>query len=321
MEREQAKEREFAWKNCTKNSRHKKFIPVHDFIDSHLPYCLSKRDHENIRIWMDLTVRIRVSYTSQSRPDNDVLADYRGTNTPRLGTGFVHLAFHPQVNKPCPCDTCDWKIVRKYWSFRVFTASHVVYDTKEAKVDLFYDDEKSQTDGRMSTVRGVKVVWKGSSEDICFMDCVTHDERLANRILSLRKRLTSLDEYPDFNMRVFGERREHVLIISHPHGQPKKITIGKVIREIGLFDGGYYMEHHAATCPGSSGAPVFRFYRDRLFGGWPAVSWHVRRFVHGGTIKVPFPLLTGHINYGNHLHMFRERTLLKKIDESNSWTY
>ena len=52
-----------------------------------------------------------------------------------------------------------------------------------------------------------------------------------------------------------GAGLDSALIVSHPHGQSKKITLGVVKAEERPF----HVMYNAATCPGSSGAPVFKF--------------------------------------------------------------
>ncbi|KAK3798407.1 hypothetical protein RRG08_041705 [Elysia crispata] len=216
---------------------------------------------------IDLTVRLRVYWTSPDRPDDDEFSNHRGTMTPRMGTGFIRRVSKPVSDKPCPCDKCNGEITRKFWRFTVRTAAHVVYNTEEAKstrVDLFYDDDSSKFDGRMVTVTGLRVADIDHGEDTCYMECVTHDEALGERIKSvwtslyggltkcLDLDLPSLDFLPPCD----GGRRP-TLIVSHPHGQPKKITLGQ------WRDGEFpRVVYNAPTCPGSSGAPVFRFNTD-----------------------------------------------------------
>ena len=111
-----------------------------------------------------------------------------------------------------------------------------MYNTEEAKstrVDLFYDDDSCKYDGRMVTVAGLEVERIDHDQDVCYMECVTHDEALAERIESLMPSLFSgltkclyldlpgLDFLPSCD-----GGRNPVLIVSHPHGQPKKITLG-----------------------------------------------------------------------------------------------
>ena len=110
---------------------------------------------------------------------------------------------------------------------------------------------------------GLEMTMVNHDRDVCVMMCVTHDEALVERISSAWScwydgrtealDLSGLDCLPSCD-----EDRRPVLIVSHPHGQPKKITLGQW-RDIDLP----LLEYNAPTCPGSSGAPVFRFYTDQ----------------------------------------------------------
>ena len=170
-------------------------MSVNDFIDS-----LSCSEGDPVREWVrvaaDLTVRLRVGYTSQDRPDGDPLCGSRGKSIPRVGTGLIY-GVYSEINEPCPCVYCDGQKVRKYWRFYVHTAQHVVYDTEEAKrtrVDLFYDDETSRQDGKVVSVWALRVDWSHAEKDRCWMECVTHDERIGERVKSLVRRWVSLTE-------------------------------------------------------------------------------------------------------------------------------
>ena len=253
-------------------------MSVQDFKDKYLPRVHPDEHRDEIRSMIDLTVRLRLYWTSLKRPDDYPFPNHRGMMTPRMGTGFIRRVSDPVSDKPCPCDKCNGEITRKFWRFEVRTAHHVVYNTEEAKstrVDLFYDDDSSKFDGRMVTVTGLEVVGIDHDEDICYMECVTHDEALGERIESLRtsfysvirKRLyldlPSVDFLPPCD-----EGRSPALIVSHPHGQPKKITLGQGRDRDEEYP---LVEYNAATCPGSSGAAVFGFNTDtrhRRFDLW-----------------------------------------------------
>ena len=401
-----------------KNPEHQQFMSVNDFIDS-----LSCSEGEPVREWVraiaDLTVRLRVGYTSQDRPDGDPLCGNRGKSIPRVGTGLICYV-NSVINEPCPCVYCDGQEVRKYWRFGVETAEHVVYDTEEAKrtrVDLFYDDETSRQDGKVVTVWALRVVRSYTKNDLCYMECVTHDERIGEMVESLDSRWDSLTEdigsrpiyfkksslldllrkaeatrsrsrpiyskksslldrlreaeatrsrsrpiyskksslldrlreaeatrsrsrpiyskksslldrlreavatrsrsrpiyskksslldrlreavasrsRPIYSKKssLSGEGQWYTLIISHPHGQAKKITLGKE-RPIVKYDYYGYGEYETATCPGSSGAPVFMLYTkgDDVF-----LLHGYYGYIHNGTQSSS--VSTDQINFGH----------------------
>ena len=301
-------------------------MSVNDFIDS-LSCSEGYQFREWVRVTADLTVRLRVGYTSQDRPDGDPLCGNRGKSIPRVGTGWID-SVNSEINEPCPCVYCDGQEVRKYWRFYVHTAQHVVYDTEEAKrtrLDLFYDDETSRQDGKVVTVWGLRVVVSYTEKDLCRMECVTHDERIGEMVESLYRRWDSLTEgirsRPIYSMKsslldllrkaeatrsrsrpiyskkssLSGEGQWYTLIISHPHGQAKKITLGKhrPVKD----DEPLYREYETATCPGSSGAQVFVLYTlgDDVFLRH-GVYWYLG-YIHSGTQSSS--VSTDQINYGH----------------------
>ena len=214
-----------------------------------------------IRTFADLVVRVRVQWTSPDRPDSDDLSDFRGTDLLRLGSGSLHYAIDPSFDGPCPCRECNGTQTKQRWTFAVLTACHVVYNTEEAirtKVDVFYDDKSDVQNGKMQTLWGVKAVWSNADRDVCQLLCVTHDAVLAERIRALECGWRSLYKY----YKLFGqskrERKDNVkaIIFSHPHGQPKKMTVGNWVHNGDGSVKNSNLEYHTATCPGSSGAPV-----------------------------------------------------------------
>ncbi|GFR91778.1 hypothetical protein ElyMa_002601000 [Elysia marginata] len=259
----EAAESYWGYKNCEKNPGHKNFITVQDFKDNYLPRLQSHYQREKVRSCIDRTVRLRVDCTSQARPDDDDMAEDRGTSKMRVGTGCVWYVEEPKYDEPCVCPKCGGNVARKQWRFRVWTAKHVVYNTEEArktKIDFFYDDDSCDRDGRMKSAWGVEVMDSEPDRDWCWMDCVTCDEDLAERIefnrgFVLNDKLTYQDLSPLGLLPSGGEDCEPVLIVSHPHGQPKKITVGVVTHR---DKENRRVDYNTPTCPGSSGAGVFR---------------------------------------------------------------
>ena len=277
----EAAESAYLWEQCEKNPGHKKFASAEHvkngniFNPSNLGLLAFGKQHEVLAARIDLTVRLRVNWTSLRRSDGDKLSELRGTDNLRLGTGFIQHVSKLVYNTPCPCGKCDGKMTRKYWTFRVQTAKHVVYNTEEAKktrVDLFYDEDQ------METVWASEVIESISDRDVSDLLCVTHDEALVERIMSAYSCLLDSKNYPIQQHELpflFNSDTCMALIVSHPHGQPKKVTLGEV-RDGGKED--LILKYNTATCPGSSGAPVFLFdpnIEDSLY-----IPWHAQ--VHSG---------------------------------------
>ncbi|GFR92192.1 hypothetical protein ElyMa_006194400 [Elysia marginata] len=153
--------------------------------------------------------------------------------------------------------------------FRIHTAKHVVFDDAEARqttVEFFYDDHCDVR--RVIRARGVRVARSDQEGDYCVMDCVTHDRNLGPALDAVRRRWTEL--WPQVKGVLYGT--DVSMVVSHPHGCSKQFSIGRCLdREWGEVPGGqgwYRYTYDAATCPGSSGAPVWVPGRDGLFSGY-----------------------------------------------------
>ncbi|GFR90057.1 hypothetical protein ElyMa_000807900 [Elysia marginata] len=258
----------------------------------------SNVQREVLRSFIDLTVKLTVRCTSQERPDDDDMAEDRGTDKVRVGTGCIWHVREPGYNMPCFCCNCNGKITRKQWRFEIVTAKHVVYNTEEAKktkIDLFYDDESCQKDGRMKTLwgLGVEIELCFPDKDVCNMLCVTCDEDLGERIqYAWRCRLDKLNrqQLSDLGLQQSCNKDSHpVLIVSHPHGQAKKISMGN----LRYAYRNPHVEYNTPTCPGSSGAPVFGFYTVDYF-------WWVSP-VHSGSFGTTFTERSRELNFFKRL--------------------
>ena len=178
---------------------------------------------------------------------------------------------------------------------------------------MFYDHESCRLDGKTAIVMGLEVVKSNQGNDICYMMCVTHDEALAERIkcawrcwrdgLGEPLDLCGLDFMHSSDIGLFP-----TLIVAHPHGQPKKITLGD-----GRYGETTLLNYNAATCPCSSGAPVFWFHtraKDRRYYLWfPPV--------HSGSF-------TGNRNLLYRLKIFLQKffgreTNLDQVNYGNWW--
>ena len=153
--------------------------------------------------------------------------------------------------------------------------------------------------GMMKSVWGLQVNETDSDRDFCSMTCVTCDRKLAERIWDLHCRWCSMVDSYELSF-INPNRGRYALIISHPHGKPKMITVGKALTEIEkLKYGDFCIEYQTATCPGSSGAPVFPIYPDPCYCR-PASRYYRPRLVHSGTFDRPSTSPRCRVNYGHN---------------------
>ena len=261
-------------------------------------------------------MRVRVQWTSVDRPDGDSLKEYRGPDRLRLGTGVIFSCnAHSELSDSrASADECDVKRPMIYWSFTVKTACHVVFNTEEAKktrLDLFHDDERCQRDGRMKTLNAVEVIWSNPYCDESILKCVTHDAVLAERIKSsldgsrhmqgvchkprptpgLSWTTLSKMSHRFSKLRVHG-RSAYLVIVSHPHGQPKILTVGK---RVSLGDSSQD-KYYTATCPGSSGSPLILVGTSRC----SSAPYRWIGNLHSGTYRETPSKLSEQINYSSN---------------------
>ena len=250
---------------------------------------------DTVRHLADVTVRLHVSYVSHERPSGYPFDSYRGRTIQRFGSGWITDIREDRTGNTCPCAGCSSTSERRErYCFHVRTACHVVYNTEEAKstmVDLFYDDEtNSVSESEKEALRNrrcrkqlqcIDLVSSNSHLDVTTLVCATHDSEIYHRLKSalclLERQQSKLEE--NFECLSFKEKfdvcepskpksrrpslrhlppQSYVLIISHPHGMPKKVTVGVLQSLEKSSDGALYRPvYDATTCPGSSGAPVF----------------------------------------------------------------
>ncbi|XP_059148072.1 uncharacterized protein LOC131935599 [Physella acuta] len=261
---------------CKKNPGHKGFIPLKDFNRN----CLPSRYHdddlmcETIKTMAALTVQVKTKFTSLERPEF-----YPGTQVPypcyndrenhvmRLGTGRVYGVdkYTESDRKTCRCAKCQVSATpSKVWGeVCVSTARHVVFDDSEARQTscvLGFDDNKSP----VVSLDDWEVVWADIGRDRCELRYVTCDLELVDKLDKMYQRFNCLCREVRDKYDRFVNLDKLTVIVSHPHGCPKQVSVGKWTRKH-KRDGYTRYWYTSCTCPGSSGACV---YRPGYVGFW-----------------------------------------------------
>ena len=264
-----------AWDNCKKTkNRHKNFIPVGEFSEQHIPSHYHQREKlvEYTKALATLTVKLCVNCISVSRPNGYAFSNYRGRNVRHVGTGWVFGVTRGDGPSPLKSTSESSQSPAEWWKIRIFTACHVVYDKKEAlstKVELFYDDENS----RVTTLRGYDTEHDNQSDDLSIVQSFTEDRKLAHLLME------ATDNFARLKLEVEKYWTNPLcVVVSHPHGNPKKVTIGEMV-ENGTSNpsANGFMLYTADTCAGSSGAPVLTAVgvnQPQFSCTWPGAGPH-----------------------------------------------
>lgn len=243
-------------------------ILVREFTKYHLPerYRDDEDLYELVKSIASLTVRLKANYVSERRPSyisgtnkEYPLHEWRGTKTLRTGTGRVGDV----VNKSKGCCTCkrcrlSMNPCRVWWSVKIFTSTHIVMDDGEAgdtTGTLFFDD--TQDTSRRVDFIGRKLKWGSSTVELALLEMDTCNEEVAKNLFAEIKRFNTNwkvlhDRYKDEK-----DMEKLVIIVSHPHGGAKRVSVGfgvDVGQEMNLGYSKYI--YTTPTCMGSCGAPV-----------------------------------------------------------------
>ncbi|XP_059166648.1 uncharacterized protein LOC131948937 [Physella acuta] len=191
------------FQNCT--HKHESFIPINEFTIYDLPQQYQVREiYLNIIRLSNLTTRIKV------RVDQN--------DTSRLGTGTVSaVKFHYATDN-------FGRNYKKCAIIEVTTAFHVVRNNKDASkttVELFYNDY--QTRHAVKFLKGKSVKFSNREEDWCIFVCYTKNIKLADELNHHLKTFQKLSRKIN---RMFPGKSDLAVIVSHPHGGPKKVSIG-----------------------------------------------------------------------------------------------
>lgn len=268
---------------CEKNPGHANFCPVYKFNKDFLPE--RYQDDvlvECIQALSDLTVHITVTCTNEQRSEGMSRVNSKNPIT-KGGTGWVLVVKEFPVwysNITCSCEQCrgSQNPETKFALIVIYTAGHVVCNDAmgaHTTCHLFFDkcNTPEECPG-VITLTGMSRVKSDTKGDRCEMAYFTHDLNLADRLHKMVKRFRHLkamvslrfpmslgpDEGRSYKKQCPSDSDNSLtVIISHPHGCSKQVSVGNfTIREV-LEDGRDVTKYTytTPTCDGSSGAPVF----------------------------------------------------------------
>lgn len=274
---------------CRKEACHHKYILTDKLTLCDFP--ARYRNKEILRlakVLALLTVKVRVGYISPERPEFSPeklrypLYSLRGQSVVSCGSGRIWDVeiYTEEQNRKCECRECHTSDTPTYaWAYvYVDTATHVVFDNDEAKVtDCWwgYDSPCAPHD----TLEGVAMKDRNFERDTSRVACVTHDLDLVRRLQGWTREYEELfwevtnkycggDDGPGT-----GDKHNLIIIVSHPHGCYKRVSLGPWESREELSDQRTRYSYTASTCTGTSGAPVFIIGRE----GWEwythAHSW------------------------------------------------
>lgn len=245
------------FRDCNKS--HDQYIPIDEVDLSSLPEGIRHESVlEYILLRSKLVVLVSVQYTSMARPDDDTFAKNRGKKVTISATGYAWTYCEHQSAVKCPNESCVLGKQREHDVYRgilITTNRHVIFNDEEAtntEITFFYDNKKS------TTVKGIGYALR---EDLQKKDYVSlkiyyHDASLFNMINKLNESIVETwDQIPsEFKL----ELAKHAIVISHPHGNYKRVSFGTLLGKEVLDQEKDRKEtsYTSLTCKGSSGAPV-----------------------------------------------------------------
>ncbi|KAK0047528.1 acidic repeat-containing protein-like isoform X2 [Biomphalaria pfeifferi] len=268
-------------KVCPKEKYHKDFISIADFETD--PWRFLENKFKAIDDLPDF-LKYMSALTGQ------IIVERDGRRV--VGSGFIHK-IRRGTPTYCPCHVCLEKQETKKQVYGILTVTTVIHnfvkklaeaiktrvfsenwDSKNTKVRLFYDEENEEN---KTFIYSYKLLETDKEIDIqsdwCSVECVTHDMKLVQELEA------KLDKYMELQGEIYRKSKELslndlVIIIGHPHGGPKMISVGKnisieVLKEVRSYQKWCRYEYDNMTCHGSSGSPVFILGQPLCgFGYW-----------------------------------------------------
>ncbi|XP_055870457.1 uncharacterized protein LOC106058934 isoform X3 [Biomphalaria glabrata] len=156
---------------------------------------------------------------------------------------------------PCPCH----RQCQEWGEIRVLTSAQLMYDDDDAKhfvCTFFYDDDDKRMDQQKSA-RGDRIVLRDLKKDVCMFLCMTCDVGLVRTLEGMLDKFeqsweNAFDKYANT---VTWENERLTVIVSHPYGLRKHISLGKSWNP-NVESSEKRIEYDNPTFNGSSGAFV-----------------------------------------------------------------
>ncbi|CAG5117670.1 unnamed protein product [Candidula unifasciata] len=201
---------------CDKSHQHHEFIDVDDLTIEHLP---AEIRHCTTYVWLrncvPLVVRLIRNITATGRACLHS-EDYRDTRI----CDDVH----------CPYVASLGQGHKLYGGIGIITNKHVVMDDDQAamtKIEFFYNNDASRTTGLVVKELGAKLYTTNTKMDYTLFTCYVHSRELVQLVATFdRRRNYSWLAIP---RHIRKNAKNFAIVISHPHGTSKKISIGNVI--------------------------------------------------------------------------------------------
>ncbi|GFO05619.1 hypothetical protein PoB_003212400 [Plakobranchus ocellatus] len=290
----EAEESESNWRECKYHPGHENFIPVSQFGLMNLPE--EYRDQsvvDTVQAVADLTVKLVVRHSAAVKRKEFAVVCYSprgGENSVHVGSGWVVDAKEGfGVCSGCAeCTSTSFSTSTespaeskgKWYEVYVATVVHAVYNEDEAKateVQLFYGDKDCQREKSVKSLFGAYIKEHSTSDYSCLFVCKTHDESLVRELKGRIGRMRGMivkgggeeKDVLSWCEPYINTQNNLCVMVSHPHGQPKMVTLGKrkhvcdikpgkrSIERLRLCSMKHPLYYTTDSCPGCSGAPVF----------------------------------------------------------------
>ncbi|XP_059147595.1 uncharacterized protein LOC131935251 [Physella acuta] len=227
---------------CNKNPDHRDFIQVQRLTLNQLP----AQDTQLLKLVKNLaalTVKVQVLF-----------------DTDKYGTGFVNSVdiYNDVDDDKCPCPACcETAAPSTSWAiFYIITSTQLVSGDSEARhTTCFVNHDGSHN---IKELIGLKTSITSKKRDRCVMVCYSHDIQLAYTLKFKLRNYSRLCKkmYKKYNTDETVNKT--VLMISHPHGASKHLTLGMLAdrqKQQKKFSSRLYYTN--PSCNGCVGAPVY----------------------------------------------------------------
>ncbi|KAK6959092.1 hypothetical protein BgiMline_036566 [Biomphalaria glabrata] len=231
---------------CFRADHDEHFKPINGYKNSNIAeFCERYELFKFIDAVSPLTVKITVQHTSVKRKEKNHSYNYSTVIGDREASGFI----------------LDIKNVNDK-TVKIATAMHVVFNEDEARGTscyMYYDGEDSKTVNLIGTLEKVDA---DINKDWCVFTCRIDAQEFENVIQHLTKYKTELSKKICKRNAILREKDKKVLLLSHPHGCYKYVSMGDLVME---KDSNY--SYKTPTCAGSSGGylVIVGFSKSSMF--------------------------------------------------------